>query len=110
MECDNPTDNERHTTMTDKPSDILNRAAEIMLERGHHKGDFVDPDTGRVCLYGAFDAACNELNAPYIGAHYIAKAIDGAHIPVWNDRPETTEAMAIGVLHDAAVLAKEAGQ
>jgi len=99
-----------------KTSDILNRAAEVMMERGHTKGKFVD-DEGRVCLMGALNTA--RTGSPKIISRDIAAdrilcrviwGMSNTSIAHWNDRPSTTEAMAIGALYKAALLAKEQGE
>lgn len=97
-----------------KTSEILNRAAEIMMERGHGKGQYIG-DTGRVCVLGATCLAsgltkkqCPQMGNQAPGYTYISKAV-GRVAWFWNDSPETTEAMALGALHEAAILAKEQG-
>lgn len=106
-------------------SDILNKAAELMMEKGHFKGDFFDSATGALCLRGAICLAAKEtfgegdydfLNTSYehrealhILARLIAPGQTWAWIGEWNDATDTTAAMAIGALHEAALLAKEQG-
>lgn len=93
-----------------KTSEILNGAREVMMEKGHAKGRYVDGN-GRVCLHGALMAASlaltNQTSAG-VAKEYLRRAI-GEPSMQWNDRDETTEAMALGALHEASLLAKEAG-
>lgn len=103
----------------DKPSDILNRAAEIMIERGHAKKNFVTDD-GRICVLGAcryaavgsFSAVSNPqcVEVDDAVSPFLSAVTGYDFVPSWNDREETTETMAIGALHEAAILAKEAGE
>lgn len=103
-----------------KTSEILTKAAEIMMERGHGKGDFFDQQ-GRPCVLGAclgaqgyVDVRAGENDWAFLTGGvvpYLAQAIrtSGCGIATWNDSPDTTEAMALGALHEAAILAKEQG-
>lgn len=96
----------------EKTSDILNRAAEVMMERGHCK-EALNGDNGEVCLAGSLLAVLDETEysfGRFIKAkRFVAEACGERYIETWNDRTETTEAMAIGALHEAALLAKSEG-
>lgn len=100
-------------------SDNLNRAADIMIERGHCKRNYRDRD-GRVCLLGAVytalygDATIDADVAVTLHLSDEVRYLGERAWPLkphqWNDRDETTEAMAIGFLHEAALAAKENGE
>ena len=111
--------------MVEKSSDILNRAAEVILERGHCKRKREDLQ-GRVCLVGAVEVARHGHTAVVVRAAspycdpalpWLGRAVGfrtynstpGNDAAAWNDQASTTEAMVLGALHDAALLAKEAG-
>lgn len=98
-------------------SDTLNKAAAVILERGHHKGSYEDPHGRGVCLLGALlcvfsgqpgDWQNHEVELDHCTA-YLEQVIDDSFVHDWNDRPETTPDMAYGALLEAGLLAKELG-
>lgn len=42
------------------PKEVLLKAAEVMAERGQHKGKYYNSETGSVCAYGAMSLAATE--------------------------------------------------
>lgn len=98
-------------------ADIARRAAEIQQERGHCKGNFRDAE-GRVCLWGALNAAAAELGLtecfvpfPHVGwAEPIARELrkvlsaqdEGFPGASFNDRPSTDERDVAKVLLQVA--------
>lgn len=100
-----------------KTSDILNRAADIIIEGGHCKLQ-ERTSGGAHCLFGAIRLAANlgKFSAAgwmeyqeFPGYAQLVNVTGDIRPWNWNDSPDTTEAMALGALHDAARLAKEAG-
>lgn len=99
-------------------ADVLNLAADLIQERGHHKGWYIDP-SGAVCLRGAIilavDPYCDmskhdpEWLIPAgarpalvrIGRH-IFRTTGVLSSAEWNDRDETTPADVVAVLREAA--------
>lgn len=96
-----------------KTSDLLNESAGVLMERGLWKGDPNDGGGGTCVAYAimyASERGGNQRQA----RDYVLDVLDQPHgnsepIFDWNDRPETTLGMALGALHEAALLAKEQG-
>jgi hypothetical protein len=93
------------------PRDICQKAATIIEQRGHCKGELFldDPLTGPVCLLGAIKAAIapdgdatgvflrttKATTALYLD---VVERLDGTHefdLVAWNDAPSTTAADVI---------------
>jgi len=118
-----------------KPSDVLNAAAEQIIERGWNQGDFVGSDGESLCAMGAVRIAAGggvtlrdshytvdmrlaPLNAGRLAdraCRYLHEEINnqtGYEIyPVgdWNDDRDRTVTEVITTLYAAAIRAKEAG-
>lgn len=100
------------------PAEVLNRAADRILEHGHCKGDYGDdhrnPDTCRVCLYGALNAATTgdpftQGRRLWESAEYLVESVvyEGEQVgdlADWNDDPDRAADEVIAVLREAAEL------
>jgi putative intracellular protease/amidase len=91
-------------------ADVLDRAADVIAERGHCKGDYEGPD-GSVCAIGALLVAiaggpADPLNArqfhTYMSARDWASDVVGNAVARWNDAPERTADEVIAALREAA--------
>lgn len=88
--------------MNDEATRILEKALEVLDERGHHKGNYYDPDSGAVCAFGALnvavhgEAACHPFSVKGRRGEVLTRLADAAgvtythEIPSWNDDPNTT--------------------
>lgn len=84
---------------------VLKKAAEILQERGLHKGHYIDHNTGRVCMLGAIGIAldgdsysgmfCENLDV-------LAEAVGIEHIPTWNDMKSRRRGQVIKKLLEMA--------
>ena len=90
------------------PEEILIKAAELIAERGHCKGELYDND-GRLCMMGAMEMATFGKTFGTTGNDYaletaIEKVLDEVDqsIPHFNDHPATTAEDAILTLKRAA--------
>lgn len=54
---------------TQTAAELLERAAEILAERGHHKGGYVAMDSPKVCAAGAVNTAWCEHYRPLRDRH-----------------------------------------
>lgn len=99
--------------MTAEAAAVARRAAEIIQERGIHKGGVFDFATGRVCLLGAISAAVREQlgRSDAALASCALRAAAAAIVRVhgetigfgqWNDLPDTDEQDVAKVLLQAA--------
>lgn len=95
------------TTPTETQADLLDRAAEILDEKGWHKGSLIDSETGAICGWGAVAAAVREdvsddsspFGLPYepvprcmfFDTVNTFERINGITLPRLNDRPWTTK-------------------
>lgn len=100
-------------------SEILNKAADIVEQRGHSKGVYSD-STGRVCAVGAINAAIlgttkiEHLPIWYSGLdthagrvlHSLVCADEYWSITDWNDAPERTKEEVVAALRQAAEAVK----
>lgn len=102
-------------------SEILDKAADLIEQRGHHKGWYCGDD-GSLCATGALLAAAGMEPEPRESANpwstYDDERWDAAdaawkvldkvvndHSPNWNDRAERTAAEVVAKLREAAVVA-----
>lgn len=93
-------------------AELYERAAREIETRGHHKGDYGDdrfrPNTCRVCLIGALNAA--SAGSPFAREVYydLSALLEVLGYPYdflaaeWNDAPERTADEVIAVLREAA--------
>ena len=102
---------EAPTIATESWRDVLLRAADLIIERGHCK--FVQQDQlGRLCLHGALSIAAH--GKPYEFTQEASRAVCqylrsvGEHIPhdacaaAWNNVDERTPEQVVAVLRAAA--------
>jgi hypothetical protein len=97
---------------TDKPPDeIMERAADIIDEKGWHRGSLRNGDTGAVCLLGALRLAADpndEMDSYSTYGPRLMKIIKfiqddlGEAIADWNDGICKDKWMAIEMLQDKA--------
>ncbi len=110
-----------------KPSDVLDRAADLMEERGWYRGFFISDD-GAVCHLGAIYAAAgrhvhrqstggtwfrvidDRVDEPRRAVYWDCMAIGEASIPAWNDIRCQSKDEAVAKLREAARMAREAGE
>jgi hypothetical protein len=99
-----------------KLSDILNQAADLILERGLHKGTLRSPDGTQFCAVGAICHVAQTTNAVEFGdklgsgrlfAWLNNRLPISVHLSDFNDDSETTDADVIDFLRSAAIAAKE---
>lgn len=108
------------TTEPTTPQALLNRAADILDERGWHQGDFADSDDRCVCLIGAINLAYAEAEGlpllatgDHIGYDDYNEAYGDAIVRVyaatgeafataWNDAPGRTKDEVQEMLRRAA--------
>jgi hypothetical protein len=100
--------------------DTLRTAADLIRERGHHRGDYVDQATGALCAVGAIWVAVwgrPDLPTPDLGATLLEFNTAGwaedalsrwvwaytpyPNAPRWNDA-STAEEVIVGLLAAAA--------
>lgn len=97
------------------PAEVLNRAADEIETRGHFKGmlghDPYAPETCRVCLYGALNAArtgdpfADDTTAVPESALFEVLGLNTtADLVDWNDDPDRTADEVVAVLREAAKL------
>lgn len=101
--------------------ETLDKAADVMTERGQAKRTFKDP-IGRVCLVGAIAVALGYEANDYFPVRWETRFCnvlfgklhdenpDQMPAITWNDQPETTEGEVIDFLRQAAIAAKEASK
>jgi hypothetical protein len=91
-------------------ADVLDRAADVIVERGHHKRNYVGLD-GSVCAVGAIRVAIAggpvsplriDQFDTYRSAQAWASDVVGSPISRWNDAPERTAGEVIAALREAA--------
>jgi hypothetical protein len=94
-------------------ADVLDRAADVIAERGHYKGDYEGPG-GEVCVAGAIRVAVTGTAMPHpktadrtrhvIGSAYnsLGRAIGDPIITYWNDAPGRPADEVIAALREAA--------
>lgn len=100
--------------MTEKYVDILNRAEEVLQERGWAQGVFSKPTVngkpGAVCLAHAINAAAQELNANEVerwDARYAVIGVIGtSSIASWNDNGKRSKPEVFEVLRKAKAAPK----
>lgn len=118
-----------------KISDSLQKAKEIILERGRGSGRLLDPITGKVCLMGAIHAAEGRListdqidnhdmayrDGYSEGVDFLGKYMHDNQIPgcssknyvgnvyVFNDNFYKTDDAIFDILDNATIAAKEQG-
>lgn len=117
-------------TKTKKPSRILADAAKWIEEHGLAKGNFFKYRNGRVlwldddgdtiakakekgcraCAMGALYIAAGEENYPEEIVNYFRQVTGEWHIPMWNDKPERTQAEVVDALKEAAKAARKDGK
>lgn len=91
------------------PAEVLAATREVLAERGWHQGNFMDADTGAVCIVGALDAVVPEG----VGDDVIVPLRDAIGVPCglqitqWNDAPERTYEDVVLALKHAEELALE---
>lgn len=86
------------------PADVLNRAADLIEEKGLAKRVFAAAD-GSHCAWGAMleaGYALGELSLEAAETLMLAVVPRGESIPFWNDRPERTQAQVVAKLREAA--------
>lgn len=99
--------------MNGEVSGILNRAADVIVERGWTTGEIQDR-RGAVCLVGALNLAItgNSLDPVFgnrkwsLAEAYLREVTDApGHAWEWNDVPGRTKEQVIGALREAARIA-----
>lgn len=105
-----------------KPSDILLRARDVLIEHGHAKYALVNSD-GQHCALGAVfvSAGLGPYGRPLVSGDECDRALiylreqickqgtGDPGISAWNNALERTADEVIDTFFDAAILAKEAG-
>jgi hypothetical protein len=97
------------------PEQTLQQAADLIAQRGHHKGDYICGDTGAVCALGAIQLAAYGFTLSLFGGTCPPATTDltlevtrlleaevGDNVPTWNDHPDTTAEDVILALKKAA--------
>lgn len=111
-----------------KTSEALRKAAEVLQERGHYKGDFENCETGSVCALGALNVALagkpivywdsysdtvvrarRRLVAAFPAVREYPEVPRMESVPLWNDADETTAEDVMLAFKHAAVAAEEEG-
>lgn len=105
-------------------ADILDKAADLIEERGWHQGDYVGP-TGCLCPYGAMYLAVGitpagrgntndwpgwtpDRGGPFLdAARWLARYLRGRAVSVWNDAEGRTKEEVVSTLRAAAQAARE---
>jgi hypothetical protein len=100
-----------------KPSEILERAAVVLMERGHYKGNYEAPGGGPVCLHGAVNCVLtgDASEVPYgpVASTVVAALTFTAGRPdlaTWNDDPATSAEDVILLCKKTAVQLAEGGR
>ena len=93
-------------------AEILQRAKEVLLEKGWHQGSIVNQQTGARCVYGAISfvkAGMTGLERKNLAAYrFFGRVIpDDEAIGDWNDHPERTFGEVMAKFDEAILLAKE---
>jgi hypothetical protein len=94
------------------PAEVLEKAADVIDERGHCKGKLID-SSGRVCITGAICFAINGYagGRPVGGITQYLHAVIGRDVISWNDAPERTAAEVTSTMRAvAAVLRAQEAQ
>jgi hypothetical protein len=98
-------------------ADVLDRAADVIVERGHHKGSYEGWD-GTVCAGGALRVAITGKPftrftgageaVTYMSARDRLCDLLGSPIARWNDAPDRTADEVIAALREAARRERDA--
>lgn len=108
--------------LTDKaptPAEILAKSADVIVERGWHRGNYKDPHGSAVCLLGAISVAAGEephvIGSPEAPAEAAAAIIafedwlgSDMDLADWNDEIAEDADEVITALREAAELAGSA--
>jgi hypothetical protein len=99
-----------------KPSEILEQAAAVIMERGHCKEEYED-ETGRVCLHGAINCVMSgDATLIPVGpaAHTVVAALSfiagETNTATWNDLESTSAEDVILLCKKTAAMLAEGGQ
>ena len=93
---------ERERVVTD--ADVLNRAAELIEERGWCQHSY-HGSGGTLCAEGAIFEAISEFGLPRYSHHvstWIDRPFAPKSLPFWNDRPERTREEVVAKLRELA--------
>lgn len=97
--------------------ETLTRIKEVLMERGWYQGDYLDHDTGSVCILGAHnyvvfndeeteDYPANMGDA-FHALHDAVNKLNYPDIPDFNDRDERTFNDVIGLIDSTIISEKE---
>lgn len=101
-----------------KPSEVLEHAAVVLMERGHYKGNYEAPGGGPVCLHGAVNCVltgdASEVAYGPVASTAVAALTFTAGCPddlaTWNDDPATSAEDVILLCKKTAVQLAEGGR
>jgi hypothetical protein len=100
-----------------KPSEVLEHAAVVLMERGHYKGNYEAPGGGPVCLHGAINCALagdpNVIQLDPVANTVVAALSFTARRPdlaTWNDLESTSAEDVILLCKKTAAMLAEGGR
>lgn len=95
--------------------DLLDKAADVIIERGWHQGDYQKPGGEAVCAMGALFAAAarsprtaglntaDPRSAAAVAATCLKRHLGiESSLPAWNDSPGRTEDEVLAALRECA--------